>query len=163
MQGFGFGFPEGGRAGGLAPAGGMRKPFLIAALGLFLLTGCGSGGSPGLATGEGTKPVHLSAQQSGWRLSGGFRPYPGIPVSGKRETVYFTLQPPSGGQVTGPVTLRFEMADMLMGIRTVTAQPVGGGSYRVPITFSMDGPWQATVDIPANSGAVEMVIPFVVH
>lgn len=141
----------------------MRKGFVPVALAAFLLTGCGSGGNPGLATGEGTKPVRLLAQQSGWMLQGGFRPFPGIPVSGKPERIYFSLQAPPGGRVTGPVRLQFAMASMYMGIQDRQARPNGAGTYQAAITFAMDGPWQATVTIPTNRGTVQMGIPFVVH
>lgn len=142
----------------------MRKGVVLPALVALLLTGCGSSSNPGLRTGEGgNKPVRLLAQQAGWMFRGGFQPAPGVPVSGQPEQMVFTLTPPAGDRVTGPMRLQFAMADMVMGLQNRQVQPVAGGSYQVPITFLMDGPWQVTVVVPTNRGTVQMVIPFVVH
>lgn len=52
----------------------------------------------------------------------------------------------SGKAVSGlKMTARVEMTSMDMGAAHPAVQDVGGGRYRVPVNFSMAGPWKVTL------------------
>lgn len=141
----------------------MRRGLLVIALGILFLVGITVLGTvitnyvPATTT-----PQSQTARVGLYTITMRVDPYP--PSIEQPATLSLHLQQSATDQPINDAQLTIDgsMAEMEMGVPSITANALGAGNYRVRIPFSMSGLWQIQVSI-ALPRQPELHTAFSVH